>query len=177
MRKSEIQNLKWSDIDINRHLITLHETKNGESRHVPMNNAARENFLSLTKHPDSPYVFAGKEGKPFDFRKAFETAVKKCKITDFRFHDLRHTFASHLVMAGVNLAVVKELLGHKTLKMTERYSHLSPDHKAKAVDILSVKIDTQSAHAPKDADELKKQVAVSSDKETSSKNYAGVAQW
>jgi site-specific recombinase XerD len=71
-----------------------------------------------------------------NIRRSFLTACKKANIRDFHFHDLRHCFASHLVMAGVDLTTVKELLGHKTLTMTLRYSHLAPSHKVKAVDIL-----------------------------------------
>ena len=64
---------------------------------------------------------------------AFKKACSAAKIDDFRFHDLRHTFASHLVMAGVDLVTVKELLGHKTINMTNRYTHLAQEHKAQAV--------------------------------------------
>ena len=70
-------------------------------------------------------------------KKSFFTAVKKSAILGFHFHDLRHTFTSQLVMAGVGLNTVRELLGHKSLEMTIRYSHLSPDHKKRAVDVLS----------------------------------------
>ena len=71
-----------------------------------------------------------------DVKKSFRTAMKKAEIEDFCFHDLRHTFASHLVMAGVPLLTVAELLGHKSIEMTKRYSHLSPNHKATAVRML-----------------------------------------
>ena len=70
------------------------------------------------------------------FRTTFERAVRKAGLTDFTFHDLRHTFASRLVMRGVDLPTVKELLGHKTIAMTLRYTHLSSDHKQRAVNML-----------------------------------------
>lgn len=69
-------------------------------------------------------------------------ACEKAGIIKFHFHDLRHTFASHLVMAGVDINTTRELLGHKDIRMTLRYSRLSPDHKKRAVDVLSAKMDT-----------------------------------
>jgi site-specific recombinase XerD len=81
--------------------------------------------------------FDTKTGIPYqNVKRSFKTALRRAKILDFRFHDMRHTFASHLVMAGVDITTVKELLGHKTLTMTLRYAHLSPTHKVKAVDLL-----------------------------------------
>ena len=97
----------------------------------------------LPKHPESPYIFCSKNGKPYgDIKKSFLTAITKSGIIGFHFHDLRHTFASQLVMAGVDLNTVRELLGHKSLEMTLRYSHLSPDHKKRAVDVLNRQMDT-----------------------------------
>jgi len=143
MRKGEILNLKWHDIDFGRGIIYLLNTKNGEKREIPMNEQAKTAIIRVRKHPDSPYIFCNKEGKPYgDIKKTFLTALKKSGIINFRFHDLRHTFASHLVMSGVDLNTVRELMGHKSLEMTLRYSHLSPDHKKRAVDVLGRRMDT-----------------------------------
>jgi integrase len=69
-------------------------------------------------------------------KRSFNSACRRAGIKDFRFHDLRHTFASHLIMARTDITTVKELLGHKTIAMTLRYAHLAPSHKVKAVDVL-----------------------------------------
>ena len=93
----------------------------------------------LTRRLDIPFVFCNPAtGKPYqkDLKKSFHTALKKAGIRDFKFHDTRHTFASQLVMSGVDITSVKELLGHKSLTMTLRYAHLAPAHKVKAVKIL-----------------------------------------
>jgi site-specific recombinase XerD len=85
----------------------------------------------------SDHVFCDGAGEAFvRLQSSFEGALKKCGIEDFRFHDLRHTFASNLVMAGEDLNTVRELLGHKDLTMTLRYAHLSPNHKTRAVNVL-----------------------------------------
>jgi len=141
MRKGEILGLKWRDIDIKRNIIHLSNTKNGEKREVPMNETAQKTIIGVLKNPESQYVFCNKDGKPYgDIKKSFFTAIEKSGIVDFHFHDLRHTFASQLVMSGVDLNTVRELLGHKSLEMTLRYSHLSPDHKKRAVDLLGQRI-------------------------------------
>ncbi|MDD5108876.1 MAG: site-specific integrase [Candidatus Omnitrophica bacterium] len=143
MRKGEILGLKWHDIDIKRNIIHLYDTKNGEKREVPMNEVVQKTVIGVLKNPESQYVFCNKDNKPYgNVRKSFFTALKKAGIINFRFHDLRHTFASQLVMSGVDLNTVRELLGHKSIEMTLRYSHLSPDHKKRAVDVLGKRMDT-----------------------------------
>lgn len=143
MRKSEILGIKWKDCDFNRGLIRLTRTKNNETRTIPMSDKVKSALIAVHKHPESPYIFCKKNGKPFgNVRKSFDKLLETCKIDGFRFHDLRHTYASQLVMNGVDLNTVRELLGHKSLQMTLRYSHLSPDHKRRAVDILSSRMDT-----------------------------------
>lgn len=138
-RKGEILSLEWEKhIDLRHGFITLDKTKNGDRREIPVNETVRITLQGITRRLDIPFVFfdpsAGKRYQ--DVKRSFKTALRRAGIRDFRFHDLRHTFASHLVMAGVDLATVKELLGHKDIKMTLRYAHLAPAHKLKAVEIL-----------------------------------------
>jgi len=104
---------------------------------LSVNDIVYRTLLAVKKLPNSPWVFCKKNGERYgNVRKAFEGARKRAGIVDFRFHNLRHTFASHLVMAGVDLKTVQELLGHKSFEMTLRYAHLSPEHKKAALDIL-----------------------------------------
>jgi len=143
MRRGEILGLKWHDIDVKRNIITLLDTKNGDKREVPMNEQVKTALIRVRKNPDSAYIFCEENGKPWqDIRKSFSTALKKSGINNFRFHDLRHTFASQLVMSGVDLNTVRELMGHKDITMTLRYSHLAPSHKQQAVDVLGKKMET-----------------------------------
>ena len=144
MRMGEILRLKWEDIDFERGIIEVTETKSGEPRKIPMNNLLTETLRSIKLPCVSPYVFCRTDGRPRkSIRTAFENALKRAGIENFRFHDLRHTFASHLVMAGADLPTVKELLGHKTIEMTMRYAHLSPDHKRVWVEALVQRMDTK----------------------------------
>ena len=108
-----------------------------------MNSVVYSTLLGLEKRPNSPYVFCHKNGRPYkDVRGSLGKAASKAKIERVRFHDLRHTFASQLVMGGVDLKAIQELLGHKTIDMTLRYAHLSPDHKRAAVEVLAKRMDT-----------------------------------
>jgi integrase len=143
MRRGEILGLKWSEVDYRRSIITLLDTKNGDKRELPMNDQVSMALINIKKHPESAYIFCYDNGERIlDLRKSFATALKKSAIIGFRFHDLRHTFASQLVMSGIDLNTVRELLGHKDMTMTLRYSHLAPSHKQRAVDILSKQIVT-----------------------------------
>jgi integrase len=149
MRKGEILSLKWDNVDLKNGFILLDITKNGNRREIPINATLRHTLQDITRRLDVPYVFYDKKtANPYqEVKRSFKTALRKSKIHDFKFHDLRHTFASHLVMAGVDITTVKELLGHKTLTMTLRYAHLAPSHKVKAVDILDKTINKKfTAH-------------------------------
>jgi len=135
-RRMEILGLSWRDIDFNRGIITLHETKNGERRILPLAGHAFELMQqhSKVRHVTSALVFPGKNpSNPVDLRTPFETALKRAGITDFRWHDLRHSCASYLAMNGASLAEIAEILGHKTLQMVKRYAHLSDAHTSKVV--------------------------------------------
>jgi integrase len=135
MRKGELLGLKWEQVNLEQGIITLYDTKNGERRDVPMDETVKAVLRGMDRRGD--YIFSNEEGKALvRAQKSFEGALKKSGIEDFRFHDLRHTFASNLVMAGEDLNTVRELLGHKDLTMTLRYAHLSPNHKTKAISVL-----------------------------------------
>lgn len=143
MRKQEILQLEWEkNIDLKNGFILLSDTKNGERREIPINDAVRSALEKQVRRLDVPWVFYNPEtgGKWCDLKRSFYAALRRTGIKDFRFHDLRHTFASHLVMAGVDITTVKELLGHKTLSMTLRYAHLAPSHKVAAVDLLGQRL-------------------------------------
>src|SRR5262249_42943574 len=122
--------------------LTVPRSKSGEARRVPMNDTVRDVLRALPSRLKSPWVFPSATGETkLDARnymnRVFDPALEDAGITDFRWHDLRHTFASRLVMAGVDLRTVQELMGHKTQAMTLRYSHLSPGHQLDAVQRLA----------------------------------------
>jgi integrase len=137
MRKGELLNLKWDQI--RNGFIYLTETKSGKARQIPLDDRAAQVLkeLQVKNKWKSPYVCTGPDGKRLgDVKKGFNAACRRAGIEDFRFHDLRHTFASHLVMRGANLKAVQRLLGHSDSKMTDRYAHLSPDHLKESVSLL-----------------------------------------
>lgn len=140
MRAGEIFGLKWSDIDPNANQIMVRKSKSGRMRFIPLHPDVVEVLESLPRHGE--FVFSYKQGERYGhsswIRNQFEKALDQAGIRDFHIHDLRHTFASELIMKGADLKTVSELLGHSSTRMTERYSHLSPHHKSLAVNLLAV---------------------------------------
>jgi len=138
MRSGEIMKLKWINVNLNEQFIKVEYSKS-KDRFIPINEQLEEVFkdLKLDRDENEPLVFHN-SGKPIWYiTQCFKSACKRAGISkDFRFHDLRHTFASQLVMAGVPLNTVRELLGHSSMQTTLRYAHLSPEIKTKAVSIL-----------------------------------------
>ena len=142
-RQMEIMKIRWQMIDFSRSVITLHETKNNERRLLPLAGHALELIknLAANRDPDCEFVFPGKDkNKPIDLRTPWETALKRANIHDFRWHDLRHSCASYLAMNNASLAEIAEVLGHRTLQMVKRYSHLSDAHTSKVVARMNEKI-------------------------------------
>jgi site-specific recombinase XerD len=129
MRRGEILNLKWKDIDNQNGFIRVQTSKSGLPRDIPINSLLKSLFNSITQ--DEENIFPIKE-----FVHSWETAKRTAGIDDLRFHDLRHEFASQLVMSGADLRTTQELLGHSNLRMTQRYTHLSENHKKEAVERL-----------------------------------------
>ncbi len=123
-RKMEILNLRWEDIDLNANTAILRETKNGEYRVLQLIDPALEGLKELyEKRGSSPYVFPNHDGTgALDITYCWKDLIKLAGIEDFRFHDLRHTCASYLARNNSNMAIIAEILGHKDLKMTKRYT-------------------------------------------------------
>ncbi len=145
MRRGEILNLKWERVQLDQDnlgtnaRIVLYDTKNGEPRGVPLSTKAIAALASLEPDPTKMEgsVFRRKNGEDWgQIRGGFQKAVQRAGLLNFRFHDLRHTAASHLAMRGRPLREIGEILGHKSTGMTLRYAHLSPAHLRTAVESL-----------------------------------------
>ena len=174
LRRSEQFGLTWDGVDFERRVLTVLRSKNGEARHIPLNDAAILALRSVEAYKNgSPYVFLASDGTRLcSPRFWFSAAVEAAGLKDFTWHCLRHTFASRLVMAGVDLRTVQELMGHKTIQMTVRYAHLAPQHRLAAVQRLcdteamqktasDTRADTGSRVTPKTARPVSAQVIVS----------------
>ncbi|RYZ87538.1 MAG: site-specific integrase [Proteobacteria bacterium] len=151
MRRGELCGLKWDRIDLVRNQIVIsrslsryglsESTKSGKKRFVPINSVMKDLLRSLMKEQRGEFVFSDAEGRSLDVHhmyRDFRAAQTRAGFTRrIRFHDLRHTFASHFMMNGGNIYDLQKILGHSSLEMTQRYAHMSPDHLAQAIQIVS----------------------------------------
>lgn len=141
MRRGEILNLTWDDVDVAKRTLILRETKNDEIRVVPIQGKALKLLIEHGKvrRLDSPLVFPSQRDskKPTKIDTSFRKAVQEAEISDYHFHDNRHTAASYLAMNGASLNEIAAILGHKTLAMVQRYAHLSEDHTSAVVEKMN----------------------------------------
>ena len=143
-RQQEIWGLRWPEVNLERGLITFTETKNNEFRSVPLEGHARELLLGHSKirRIDSDLVFPSKKNPVVrhDFRDPWNKALVVAEVEDFRWHDLRHSCASYLAINGVPMLTIAEILGHKTLAMVHRYTHLNTEHLTEAISDMNRKL-------------------------------------
>ena len=129
LRRGEILNLQWTDIDWDNKKITVCERKNNTNMIIPIKEVIFKMLKSMFASASSCYVFPGTNGKPrTTYKTGFNAACKRANITDLRFHDLRHTFASDLINSGADLSTVQQLMGHKSIVSTMRYVHPTEKH-------------------------------------------------
>ena len=145
MRRGEILGLKWENINLQNRRVTLVRTKNGEIRVVPLVSKAydsiRDIYLKLEPDKDALlFPSPHNSNQPVSIRTSWDTAVRRANLENFRFHDLRHSTASYLAMNGASLLEIADILGHKTLQMVRRYSHLSEDHKTDVLERMNMKV-------------------------------------
>lgn len=138
LRRGELFSLEWSDINFEGAILTIKgsRAKSGKTRHVPLNATVLQTLKDWldSSHQEGLVFSNARTGNSFGHvKRAWASILEKAKIENFRWHDMRHHFASKLVMAGVDLNTVRELLGHSDINMTLRYAHLAPEHKANAV--------------------------------------------
>ncbi len=137
MRLSEIVNLSWHQVEWERNRINVINTKNSVDRTIPLTQIVKDLFIKLWRDSDKTNERVFPTQKASAISLSFRLLIRKLKLVDFHFHDLRHTFATRLAESGVDAFTIAALLGHKTLAMTQRYTHPSDDHKRKAVEVLS----------------------------------------
>lgn len=139
MRKSEIFNLKWNQIDFKKGFIEILKSKSGKARKIPISKRLDEELRKLLILKSNEYVFINPQTqKPYvDIKKSFSSILEKAEIEKFRFHDLRHTVATRMVENGVDLVVVQEIMGHSNIQTTMRYAHPVPERKKQAIEFLN----------------------------------------
>jgi integrase len=139
MRKGEILGLKWSQIKDGLIYLDGKDTKTKESRQLPVNVDLAELFREIRAEEGlrSEFVFTYQSNRIKDVKTGFKGALRRARIDDFKFHDLRHTAASQMVIKGATLREVQEILGHSNIPMTMRYAHSTEEKKREAVNRLS----------------------------------------
>lgn len=143
MRKNEILHLTWKDVDFKKRIVRAMQTKNGEPRSVPLTGPAETVLKQLDKvrRLDTDLIFARpKNTKPLDIQNHWEDALKKAKIKDFRFHDLRHTAATYLLESGATLPELSAILGHRSIQMVKRYAHLADNHAVQVAEKMTKRV-------------------------------------
>jgi len=136
MRRGEILNLEWWQIDFSSNRLIVTKTKSGKPRHIPMNQIVRETLLELHENKKGKYVFESrrKPGHPIlEPKKSFNSALKDAEIENFRFHDLRHTAGTRLAEAGADAFTIKDILGHASIQTSAIYVHATNEGKRRAV--------------------------------------------
>ncbi|MCP4254559.1 MAG: site-specific integrase [Candidatus Scalindua sp.] len=141
LRQGELISLEWSRVNVFRKTILISDTKNGEQRTVPLNKNALDvvEKRSKVRNIKNDYVFLNRDGgkiNPISLGYSFRKSLEKTKITDFKFHDLRHCFATRMAQRGIDIYKISKLLGHMDIKMTQRYAHHSPDSLRIGVEVL-----------------------------------------
>ena len=139
MRRSEILGMRWVDMDLVNGIIHVEDSKNNERRDVPMSETVKATLMEMKERAACEWVFVHRSDstKPLrDIRAPFQRALKRSGITNFRFHDCRHTAASWMVMKGIDLYRVQRILGHRDSRMTQRYAHLAPSYIKEAARVM-----------------------------------------
>ena len=143
MRKSEILALHWKDVDLDKRVVIVQASKNGDRRSVPITGPALDVLKDLKKvrHIASDLVFARKDGGgAIELKKQWEAALEKSEVINFRFHDLRHTAATYLLQAGASLPELSAILGHRSLQMVKRYAHMAENHAVAVVERMTQQV-------------------------------------
>ncbi len=141
-RRGELLALRWRNVDLKAGRAVLHNSKNGEPRVLPLVKPVRDALGKLPRRIDSDLLFPALTDpeKPFGIYKVWWAALQAADVSDFRFHDLRHSCASYLAMNGASAVEIADVLGHRTLQMVKRYSHLATDHKAELLERVTGKL-------------------------------------
>ena len=157
-RRNEVLHARWEQFDLEKGIWTkpAHTTKQRRMEHLPLSSQVLEMLKSMKAEADSPFLFPGKvPGKPLqEIKKAWDTIRKKAGLPDVRLHDLRHTYASHLVSSGLSLSIVGKLLGHTQASTTQRYAHLADEPLREATELFGSKMEKlasfneMAAHSP-----------------------------